>query len=66
MVRVRQMSKRGDEPQDMTKQQLIALFEKLGKNKHFLVDAEKNEIITDHKQITENMAITIMPVVAGG
>lgn len=66
MVKVRQMSKRGDEPQDMSKQQLLALIDKLGKNRHFLVDATTNEIIHDHNKITEDMAITIMPVVAGG
>lgn len=60
------MSRRGDEPQDMTKQQLLSLLDKLGKNKHFMVNAETNEIIRDHNEITEDMAITIMPVIKGG
>jgi len=66
MVKVKQMSKKGDEREDMPKQQLLTLLEKLGKNKHFLVNAETNTIIKDHSEITEDMAITIMPVVSGG
>jgi len=60
------MNHKGDEQQDMSKQQLLALLDKLGKNKHFLVNAETNTMIRDHEEITEDMAITIMPVVAGG
>ena len=66
LVQVRQMSHKGDEEQDMSKQQLLSLMDKLGKNKHFLVNAETNTIIRNPDEITENMAITIMPVVAGG
>jgi len=66
LVKVRQMSHKGDEQEDMSKQQLLSLLDKLGKNKHFLVNAETNTIIRNPNEITENMAITIMPVVAGG
>lgn len=60
------MNHKGDEREDMTKQQLLALLDKMGKSKHYLVDAETNTIIRDHEEITEDMAITIMPVIAGG
>lgn len=66
MVRVRQMSKKGDEQEDMSKQQLLTLLDKLGKSKHFMVNAETNTIIKDPEEIREDMAITIMPVVSGG
>lgn len=66
MVIVRIMGKKGDEQEDMSKQHLLALLDKMGKNKHFMVNAETNEIVRDPSLISEDMAITIMPVVKGG
>ena len=60
------MNHKGDEREDMSKQQLLTLLDKLGKNKHFLVNAETNTIIKNHEEITEDMSITIIPVIAGG
>ena len=60
------MNHKGDEREDMSKQQLLSLLDKLGKNKHFLVNAETNTIIKDHNEITEDMAITIIPIIGGG
>lgn len=66
LVKINIMSKRGHDEEDMSKQQLLALLDKMGKNKHFLVNAETQEIIRNHEEITEDMAITIMPVISGG
>jgi len=65
-MKVKIMNQKGHEEEDMSKQQLLALLDKMGKNKHFLVNAETNTVIRDPEEITEDMAITIMPVIAGG
>lgn len=66
MVRVKIMNQKGHEEDDMSKQQLLALIDKMGKNKHFLVNTETNEMIRDIEQINEASTITIMPVISGG
>lgn len=66
MVKIRQMSHKGDEPQEMSKADLMDLMCKLGKSKHFLVNAETNTIIHNPEEIQETDSITIMPVVSGG
>lgn len=66
MVKVKIMNQRGHEENDMSKQQLLALLDKMGKSKHFLVNSETNEMIRDVEQVKEADIITIMPVVSGG
>lgn len=66
MVKVRMMTRRGDEPQEMSKEQLIDFVCKVNKGKYFMVDPESNKMIQDVNTIRDDQAITIMPVVKGG
>jgi molybdopterin converting factor small subunit len=66
LVKVRIMSRKGDDREEMSPSQLIELVCKLGKTKHLCVDAETNEIIRDMTTIRDDQTITIIPAVAGG